>query len=300
MANPRVHELAAELGLPSNAVMAKLKEFGAYTRSASSSVPPPVARRLREAVQAGGSIIMPLSAAAARAFDRVPAGLPALVDELLGGAEQRQVLAVLRTARPSRFLLHVGPAATAAVAARSETLLSREELVEPRGVVALRTGSELTLLSWRLEDAHLELSLLRVTREQATVVERGRAQAGAGVFRPVSGDAVARSLAILARIPHVVPTTSAGDGVEVAGAPAAPIQPRPEADVQVIYLTRHAGEAAGLRPAVHRASRWVVRGHWRNQWYPSLNSHRRIWIDEHEAGNPAAPLPVRPVVYALR
>jgi hypothetical protein len=30
--------------------------------------------------------------------------------------------------------------------------------------------------------------------------------------------------------------------------------------------------------------RWVVRGHWRNQWYASRNDHRPIWIDPHLAG----------------
>ena len=36
--------------------------------------------------------------------------------------------------------------------------------------------------------------------------------------------------------------------------------------------------------------RWIVRGHWRNQWYPSRNDHRPIWIDPHLAGPEDKPL----------
>lgn len=30
--------------------------------------------------------------------------------------------------------------------------------------------------------------------------------------------------------------------------------------------------------------RWIVRGHWRNQWYRSENRHRQIWIHAYEKG----------------
>lgn len=36
--------------------------------------------------------------------------------------------------------------------------------------------------------------------------------------------------------------------------------------------------------------RWIVRGHWRNQYYPSRNDHRPIWIDPHLAGPDDKPL----------
>jgi hypothetical protein len=28
----------------------------------------------------------------------------------------------------------------------------------------------------------------------------------------------------------------------------------------------------------------MVRGHWRNQWYPSLNAHRQRWISPYVKG----------------
>ncbi|MFN8076965.1 MAG: translation initiation factor IF-2 N-terminal domain-containing protein [Kineosporiaceae bacterium] len=48
MAKVRVYELAKELGVESKVVMAKLQELGEFVRSASSTVEPPVVRRLRE------------------------------------------------------------------------------------------------------------------------------------------------------------------------------------------------------------------------------------------------------------
>ena len=48
----RVHELAKELGVSSKEVLAKLADLGEYVKSASSTVQPPVARRLREAMPA--------------------------------------------------------------------------------------------------------------------------------------------------------------------------------------------------------------------------------------------------------
>ena len=43
--------------------------------------------------------------------------------------------------------------------------------------------------------------------------------------------------------------------------------------------------------------RWLVSGHWRNQWYPSEGVRRPIWIDAFVKGPSDAPLLVRPTVY---
>ena len=53
MSKVRVYELAKELGVESKVVLAKLAELGEFVRSASSTVEPPVARRLKEAMQIG-------------------------------------------------------------------------------------------------------------------------------------------------------------------------------------------------------------------------------------------------------
>lgn len=55
MAKPRVHEIASELGVDSKVALAKLKELGEFVKSPSSTIEPPVARKLRAAFAAGGA-----------------------------------------------------------------------------------------------------------------------------------------------------------------------------------------------------------------------------------------------------
>ena len=54
-AKPRVHEIASELGVDSKVALAKLKELGEFVKSPSSTIEPPVARKLRAALQADGA-----------------------------------------------------------------------------------------------------------------------------------------------------------------------------------------------------------------------------------------------------
>lgn len=66
--------------------------------------------------------------------------------------------------------------------------------------------------------------------------------------------------------------------------------------INVVYLrrTREDGDTEPTE-GYSLAYRVLVRGHWRNQWYPSLGpvddpmSHRRIWIDPHVKGPDHAP-----------
>ncbi|ROZ62471.1 translation initiation factor IF-2 [Kocuria soli] len=50
MAKQRVHELAKELGMTSKEAIAKLQDLGEFVRGASSTVEPPVAKKLKDAV----------------------------------------------------------------------------------------------------------------------------------------------------------------------------------------------------------------------------------------------------------
>jgi hypothetical protein len=70
------------------------------------------------------------------------------------------------------------------------------------------------------------------------------------------------------------------------------IDPNLLTSVRYVQL-RHAGvpsqergKGSG-RPYQHR---WIVRGHWRNHWYPSRQAHRPIWIDSHVKGPDGAPI----------
>src|SRR6185312_12552755 len=79
-AKPRVHEVAAELGIDSKVALDKLKEMGEYVKGPSSSIEPPVARKLKAALAAAGitAPAKPAEVAAPKAPARpTPAPAPA-------------------------------------------------------------------------------------------------------------------------------------------------------------------------------------------------------------------------------
>ncbi|WP_400993614.1 translation initiation factor IF-2 [Agromyces sp. GXQ0307] len=61
-AKPRVHEIASELGVDSKVALEKLKEMGEYVKGPSSSIEPPVARRLRAALEGAAANAKPAAA----------------------------------------------------------------------------------------------------------------------------------------------------------------------------------------------------------------------------------------------
>jgi len=67
VAKVRVHELAKELGITSKDALAKLQSLGEFVRSASSTIEPPVAKKLRDAFPGGASAPAPTAAPAAKA-----------------------------------------------------------------------------------------------------------------------------------------------------------------------------------------------------------------------------------------
>lgn len=73
----------------------------------------------------------------------------------------------------------------------------------------------------------------------------------------------------------------------------------------VTYLSYGRGRPKPQDPADDAAARryshrWVVRGHWKRQWYPSQNRHRPIWIDTYIAGPEGTPIEAKPKVTVLR
>ena len=61
--------------------------------------------------------------------------------------------------------------------------------------------------------------------------------------------------------------------------------PRP---VRVIKLRRAAG-SIGTDPGRDYHHQWIVRGHWRQHWYPKEQVHRPLWIAPHVKGPEGAP-----------
>ncbi len=76
MANPRVHEIAAELGIDSKVALAKLQELGEFVKASSSSIAPPVARKLRAALEADGLVKKP-APTSEKPAEKAPAKKPA-------------------------------------------------------------------------------------------------------------------------------------------------------------------------------------------------------------------------------
>jgi translation initiation factor IF-2 len=70
VAKVRVYELAKELGVESKVIMTKLQEMGEFVRSASSTVEPPVVRRLREQLPSDGAAAAAPKAASKKAAPR--------------------------------------------------------------------------------------------------------------------------------------------------------------------------------------------------------------------------------------
>jgi translation initiation factor IF-2 len=79
VANPRVHEIAAELGIESKIVLEKLKNMGEFVKGPSSSIAPPVARKVKAALEAEGikAPAAPKAAPAKPAAKATPAPAPA-------------------------------------------------------------------------------------------------------------------------------------------------------------------------------------------------------------------------------
>lgn len=73
MAKVRVHELAKELGISSKEALNKLQDMGEFVRSASSTIEPPVVKKLRSAY----ADVAPKSSGAPAPAAKAPAAKPA-------------------------------------------------------------------------------------------------------------------------------------------------------------------------------------------------------------------------------
>ncbi len=79
MAKVRVYELAKELGLESKDLLKKLNDMGEFVRSASSTIEPPVVRRLNEnmnAAKSAGAAAAPAKTSAAKPTAPAPRPAP--------------------------------------------------------------------------------------------------------------------------------------------------------------------------------------------------------------------------------
>ncbi|WP_433720720.1 translation initiation factor IF-2 [Microbacterium laevaniformans] len=118
MANPRVHEIASEIGVDSKVALAKLKELGEYVKSPSSTIAPPVARKLRAALEAEGAAKKPADSAATPAANAAPkAPTPGARPAARPGPAKPAAPAAPAPAAPAAAATPSAPAASAAPAA---------------------------------------------------------------------------------------------------------------------------------------------------------------------------------------
>ena len=78
------------------------------------------------------------------------------------------------------------------------------------------------------------------------------------------------------------------------------VPPEVEPVVQVITLRKPAGASRDTNEEhayVDWSHRWLVDGHWRNQWVPSKAEHRLTWIAPYVKGPEDKPLIVKDKVY---
>ena len=131
---PRVHEVAAELGIDSKVALDKLKEMGEYVKGPSSSIEPPVARRLKAALEAAGIKPAAASAPVAKAVAPRPAAkapIPVVVDE---PADEAPVAPAPLTVAERQAVAEAAAAAPAVVAAAPAEADAATETSSPSGI----------------------------------------------------------------------------------------------------------------------------------------------------------------------
>lgn len=71
----------------------------------------------------------------------------------------------------------------------------------------------------------------------------------------------------------------------------------PEDGIRVVTLRRPTQEQTGGSRLVEWSCRWVVSGHWREQWYAKSEEHRPVWIAPYPKGPADKPLVLNDKVY---
>ncbi len=104
---------------------------------------------------------------------------------------------------------------------------------------------------------------------------------------PAGTNRILQTFAALSRTPLVRDESAPGSKAARQAAARAGLQDRP---IRRVYLRRPQDGPAELEAArAERAGRpprahWV-RGHWKDQWYPSIEEHRTIWVSGYPRGD---------------
>lgn len=321
MAKPRIHEIAHQLGVPPKTLLAFMRKHGEFFKSASSSVEPPVARRVRRLWEAEGRSFNPFAMPSAAPRGPVPDAvrkdratgsgsqptaessvpvpqlrglsqrlwlpelMPETIDELLhllhGFALKRPGISLLAAAARTREFLFVGSGNGAAIQRAATHSL---ESVTPGGIAYLAESEQ--LLFW-----HGELCGVATWKHLCSGAADARLRPLAGPSNPAS---FLRALSAL-RV-SAAPRSELADHSDRHTSSGAEISDKrvPTTVLSFRALTPPREHDPDRAPReVHRkhpGHRWNVSGHFRQQWYPSSQSHEQIWIKPHVSGPKQAPL----------
>lgn len=321
MAKPRIHEIAHQLGVPPKTLLAFMKKHGEFFKSASSSVEPPVARRVRRLWEAEGRSFNPFAMPNAAPKGPVPDAvrndratssgpqppheslvpvpqlrglsqrlwlpelMPETIDELLhllhGFALKRRGISLLAAAAQTREFLFVGPGNGAAIQGAATHSL---ESVTPGGIAYLADSEQLLFWSG-------ELCGVASWKHLCSGAADARLRPVAGPNNPAS---FLRALSAL-RAKSAPRSDLAGHSDRHVFSGAEISDKRGPATVLSFRALTPPLEHDPNRASreIHRKNpdhRWNVSGHYRQQWYPSSQSHEQIWIKPHVSGPKQAPL----------
>ncbi|MGV3246234.1 translation initiation factor IF-2 [Rothia sp. 11254D007CT] len=128
MAKPRVHEIAKELGIPSKEAVAKLQELGEFVKGASSTLEPPVVKKLRAAFpKAAASAEAPAAEKKDAAAPKAAAPKPGASAPKPGAGAPKPGAAAPKPATPA------APAAPKPVAEPAPAAEKKEAAAKPAG-----------------------------------------------------------------------------------------------------------------------------------------------------------------------
>lgn len=322
MANPRVHEIAAEYGLESKVVLKHLRDMGEFVKGPSSSIAPSVAGKLRARLREYGAtaqqpaLVLPpvAAAAAAELLHQLPRSIPQLMDLITTSSTRTSfggkfLQSVARARRYYFVPADVAPSVTGA--GRSRNRIFEHDLPAPEGIAAVNTGDgSLRVIAWRSIAGRIRTGATTLHTEtrastppQARLLvgpmEISRVETSEGA--PYASPELRELIGVVASIPARAPAGSSAAHDPSRHAPTA--KPAlPSSSVHLAYATRNVTNEPRVpsEHVTHRDSRWTVQGHWRDQWYSSLQTHKRVWIAEHVAGRADAPLLERDLVYIIR
>lgn len=219
----------------------------------------------------------------------------------------------------------------------SESALTEADLPSPSGIAVLYDRTDTLILRWATTSSGLVSAnlaetkgILRLLQDEfadpdfhipqpfeqaqlseplsddppgeAAVIKPFGADGQYGAIRPDNAIATLFALSHLSRQPAL---TSAE--IESVKSPMVDRRGRRRTRTdQITYLgyntneQRHRREEADDRPGRNYSHRWVVRGHWRRQWYPSQNRHIPIWITDYVAGPTDLPIEHRDKVRIVK